>query len=430
MAGMAKKISFLLGSGVSSAEDLPMSRELDSTIKEGFFDHSIHDREVFYRKSSCCRSRHVRRIQRFICELWKITADLIEETDKRRPSRPDERASFPVGGPRETNYEDVSLALNQLVAFAEGSGGAAETALFRSVEKSTQLVASAGSVFDNLDSAVLGKYINNGTTRLSCHKDDVPAKVLVASNEALKLSRYAVASSLVHEHSPSVENYVPLIEALYKPGVEVPGVITLNHDLILEDLLSGYPPYLHQKGFVDGFEVADKDGIREYNPDLLLQDYEVPLLIKPHGSISWWRDNVPPTQSAPVYSFTLQKAKKWAYGAPTDRIGPIFLKDAGKQKFYPESIWQQMHQAFRRVLRETCLLVISGYGFGDPGINEVIRSWGRNKDNKKVIILHEKGRKMADNPFTFKIGDWSPTFVETWFCNADLDAVLKKVQKS
>ena len=134
------RMSFLLGSGVSKPEDMPMTGDLDRCIKEGYFEHQIEDKQVVYsRSSSFWSSPHVKRVQRFIRELWAVVSELIEETDKRRPSRPTGEESFPRGEPRRANYEDVGLVLNQLIAFARGSGGAAETALFCKIQESSKL---------------------------------------------------------------------------------------------------------------------------------------------------------------------------------------------------------------------------------------------------------------------------------------------------
>ena len=181
---------------------------------------------------------------------------------------------------------------------------------------------------------------------------------------------------------------------------------------------------------MDGFEVADKNGIRKYNPDLLYQDHEVPLLIKPHGSISWWKEKTSVGQSSPVHAVSSKKAKDRLQTAPKGSIRPVFLKDAGKQEFYSQSIWQEMHQAFRRVLLATDLLVASGYGFGDSGINEVISSWSRQEEDRTVVILHEKGNKMTGNLFRFPAYGRRIKFVEKWFGDATLADVREAVNAS
>ena len=421
-----KRMSFLLGSGVSKPEEMPMIDCLDCRIKRGDYGHRVVDDGVHYFEERHESSQHVERLQRFICELWKVVAELIEETDKRRPSRPTGEESFPRGEPRRTNYEDVSLALNQLIAFANGSGGAAETALFCKIQESRKLISAARAVCrdrgDGLRSAIFGSAKDEEV--------DTATRMQFASNEALKLCRFAVASALVHRKNPNKSNYQPLIDALDDESSEVPGIITLNHDLILEDVLDAHPAFCHEYGLVDGFELADKNGIRKYNPDLLYQDHEVPLLIKPHGSISWWKEKTSVGQSSPVHAVSSKKAKDRLQTAPKRSIGPVFLKDAGKQEFYSQSIWQEMHQAFRRVLQTTNVVVVSGYGFGDSGINEVIFSWLRQEENRIAAILHEKGNEMTDNRFRFLAYRRKISFVKKWFCDATLEDVLKAMNES
>jgi len=293
--------------------------------------------------------------------------------------------------------------------------------------------------------------------RNSVAEVDTAERVKFASNEALKLCRFAVASALVHRKNPNKSNYQPLIDALDDESIEVPGIITLNHDLILEDLLCQHVSSYGRYPFVDGFEENAEEGVREFNREVLWDNRSRPLLIKPHGSISWWRKKTPVGHASPVHAVTLEKAKDRLASAPAECIGPGFLKDASKQEFYSQSIWQEMHQAFRRVLRATDVLVISGYGFGDPGVNDLIYAWAQAKKDKKrsdntvgsksIVILHKNLKEKSDmdqvekvryakdpSPFhtSFQRILWGSTahFCGRWFCDATLDDILKAVNES
>lgn len=69
--------------------------------------------------------------------------------------------------------------------------------------------------------------------------------------------------------------------------------------------------------------------------------------------------------------------------------------------------FSEIHVVFRRLLQESQALVVSGYGFADPGINSQILQWilGSGDDHLMVLIHHDPNglRKRARAAFSAKM---------------------------
>jgi len=166
-------------------------------------------------------------------------------------------------------------------------------------------------------------------------------------------------------------------------------VFSLNHDLLLEQ-------YFVQNGirFIDGFSSLDGN-LRYWQPDRYEEDEAKLRLHKLHGSINWCR---------------VASAREGRYG---DRIAiainPDYAEDGEGNRFESydkrlflvgtfnkmleytaKDIFLQLLCMFRQRLHASSRLVVSGYGFGDKGINSVLLNWiFSNKDNS-LLVVHPK----------------------------------------
>ena len=62
---------------------------------------------------------------------------------------------------------------------------------------------------------------------------------------------------------------------------------------------------------------------------------------------------------------------------------------------------------FSRALRETELLIVSGYSFGDKGINRQIAEWVDSADQNIMVVIHSEPEdlKKGAGPDIFKKWD-------------------------
>lgn len=55
---------------------------------------------------------------------------------------------------------------------------------------------------------------------------------------------------------------------------------------------------------------------------------------------------------------------------------------------YLSDIFETLYDAFKIKLKESNILIISGYGFADKGINTQLSYWLNHESSYKMIIIH------------------------------------------
>lgn len=188
-------------------------------------------------------------------------------------------------------------------------------------------------------------------------------------------------------------------------------VFTLNHDCLLER-------YLRDNGgaIVDGFNPENSLGIRSWNPVLFdcpsnHTKNPVVRLFKLHGSINWrrfrpreaqnqepsgnpWREEYVGIRSNPG----LADAKDAEGRIHEELDRALFIAGTFNKMFsYLNHVFLELHYRFHRALGEPTRLVVSGYGFGDKGINNRITDWmcSACSSGARNMILIEP-RSLAD----------------------------------
>ena len=199
---------------------------------------------------------------------------------------------------------------------------------------------------------------------------------------------------------------------------------TLNHDLLTEN-------FLNENGiaYLDGFSGADGQ-IRWFDPESYDRTNEKLRLYKLHGSTNWWY---------------LERRGRRAFGIPEkghrpwdcrDRTGsriheidprPRFLTGSqNKISEYRHGIFAELHNRFFRLLREHHLIVMSGYGWNDRGINGWLSEWLSASKRNKIILLHrhpEQIRQSRSNMwfrYTQLIDDRQLIPILKWFSETSL----------
>jgi hypothetical protein len=198
-------------------------------------------------------------------------------------------------------------------------------------------------------------------------------------------------------------------------------VITLNHDLLLEQELDGAGIT-----WTDGFEneKLKQENMVSFSSDNFRDENRVRIL-KIHGSVNWYYARSNET------AWKCWKIPKPETAVIEDRIcidyeeGQILTGSTTKGLAYTKGTFGALHLEACRLLRESPIIVCSGYGWKDLPFNEMIRDWSKYHQEPGMWLLHDKhsidefdgNRKPFFWPDDWKSGEsnswlkWHPDFL-------------------
>ena len=175
-------------------------------------------------------------------------------------------------------------------------------------------------------------------------------------------------------------------------------VATLNHDLLIEQTLNSVG-----LAYADGFS-AREDGARVWNPeDLSDTGFEVSLL-KLHGSVDWFRVRDGGNWESERIAIGGRDLFDWS-----DHRPQLLLGTFNKLLSYPAAQFAWLHNQFRVELSRSSLLVVSGYSFGDKGINSYLLEWAYGGQGRRLVVIHPDGKSVLSNArgaIRNKVADW------------------------
>lgn len=157
-------------------------------------------------------------------------------------------------------------------------------------------------------------------------------------------------------------------------------LFTLNHDTLVEQYLEA-----NKIEFSDGF-VNKGPSIKNWERESYKEKIN---LFKLHGSINW--------------SYSLSgdpyDKKVCIYLSPTRDLPEkaILIGSFNKLNDYSSGINFDLQCLFAKYLNECERLIISGYSFGDKGINSRIIDWLYSSPRRKLIIIHRKEEELTQN---------------------------------
>ena len=208
---------------------------------------------------------------------------------------------------------------------------------------------------------------------------------------------------------------------------DIAGIATLSHDTHLE-------AYLNSQGIVlaDGFS-DEQAGVRYWSGDFSSEG-RIPFL-KLHGSINWYRlrpddaDEAAPWYSErigiplngdPWHTRTCGGARQW----PPDGRPLLLVGTFNKVTQYSEGIFRELHHRFRMLLGESDQLCVSGYSFGDKGINSEIIEWYYGKRGRRLLIIHPNCEELVLNARSAIRNKW-----DEWNGTASISILRKKLEE-
>jgi hypothetical protein len=182
-----------------------------------------------------------------------------------------------------------------------------------------------------------------------------------------------------------------IAEAAAAAGAGGIDILTLNHDTLVEQ-------YLRSQGipFADGFtSEPDALGVRRWHPRVFEDGTRVIRLLKLHGGVDWYRFG--PCGAKPwVEEYLGIRTEAWN-SRNQDKLGrchemlseaPVFLIGTFNKLWrYTDTVYLELYWRAYRILEETDVLVVIGYGFGDKGINTRITDWLMSGASCRMVVV-------------------------------------------
>lgn len=167
-------------------------------------------------------------------------------------------------------------------------------------------------------------------------------------------------------------------------------IATLNHDCLIEGELHS-----------SGIDVADGFGhpvgeARYYDPDLLSPERRRVRLMKLHGATNWFRlreekdgmsidrYGIPTHRDVHHLKSADHKWLTWLDQAPVLLCGSY-----NKLMDYNFGIFANLQAMFYQSLYAHNIMIMSGYGWNDRGVNGRILEWLMSSPDKRLFLLHE-----------------------------------------
>lgn len=192
-----------------------------------------------------------------------------------------------------------------------------------------------------------------------------------------------VAENLKTPKDPtSIKGLDFIHEVIEDSSVRYVNIVTLNHDCLIENYLESM-----EEQFVDGFS-KNGQGDSLYEPNGLTKNIPVKL-IKLHGSIDWY-----PEKCDTGHRYVKLPSRP---RGPSFKTLPVFLCGTdNKLVYYKHEPFHDLHNLWKRMLDEHHLMIMSGYGWNDQGINAKIEHW-LSKTENRLVLLHQNPKAMLDN---------------------------------
>lgn len=179
-------------------------------------------------------------------------------------------------------------------------------------------------------------------------------------------------------------------------------IYSMNHDLLIERQLQD-----ECICYYDGFPKAKTLGDAYQYQGVWDNTQSSVKLFKLHGSIDWYlveTTNESKTQKMYVRMENPLEKRKDAHGKPfvNTRHSAVFLSGSVvKEQAYGLALIGELFEQFRKRSRDRQVIIASGYGWSDRGINQRVEQWLRDDERHKLIILHNEsqGQKVKDYRF-------------------------------
>lgn len=337
------KVGFLLGAGVSLSCGAPSTKALTDFILSSTSGVQRHSDCTYYVGADLPYYLPLLQSIRKLLEFLNAQADgFFRETQRRS---------------RKVNYEDLYYLAAQLADATSEFENPAIHHFWRAANRFKEEPAREG--FFRVDDLFI---------------------------ETTRYIRGAVVANLSNLEC-SARHIESVIEALRDQDISNVEIATLNHDLLIERSL--------RESKIEYF-----DGFTKLSGDLLAWDEAAfgrypgkVRVLKLHGAVNWWRIVLEDGHTQRVCIAT--NGDVWhAKGPSGERIqnlgsnGPeILIGTFNKLLDYNFDIFADLIGLFRATLCGLDRLVVSGYSFGDKGVNACLVAWLRGCAARRLMII-------------------------------------------
>ncbi len=244
--------------------------------------------------------------------------------------------------------------------------------------------------------------------------------------------RYIIdaVSQLLRRPPKNLEHLSCVIDACLDKSLEHIDIVTLNHDILLEETLRSAGI-----DFADGFG-GPIGQARLWAPDSFTSQRV--RLFKQHGSINWYRVRVKldGRYQKTVMIPLVNDIEHIQIGDEEDRPllspQPVILGGTfNKVLSYASGIFSDVFYRMRTSMDQSKCIIISGYSFGDKGINTRLIDWVEDGEDRRIILLHEDPRALhhgARGAIRNHWENWQRTkrliVVERWLCDSSHDEII------
>ena len=161
-------------------------------------------------------------------------------------------------------------------------------------------------------------------------------------------------------------------------------VLTLNHDLLLENALD-----LEKIEWTDGFDTAlpGDENAFQFDRSAFRESGRVRIL-KIHGGCDWCPGSVEGDEWQPLK--LRRGAKRELYCPDYDQCLTL-TGSTTKGDAYTRGVFGDLNWEARRLLREHNRIVCSGYGWKDEAFNAMLKDWSDSHEDARMLLFHDKG---------------------------------------
>lgn len=340
---MKKEVLFLFGSGISFETGMPSTRDILEKIQSKNFD-DIH---LEYNLTHQDENQHIYK---------EIIAYVYSKLNEVKSSL----KLFVLD--EEISYEDVYSTLIQILEYYRGLYNLSALPFLDEIWFKVKEISGSpeNKIGDTVWNTII--FFNWAIREILLRTKDN----LIPIKENIK--GFGFLEQLQEEHN---------ISDVY--------LFSLNHDLLIENYLGELIDTPFEK-------YAEDCNLKIYKKDFFDKSKKFHLY-KLHGSVNWFAsDKFPYLDRGNLFEYNASENYMEYYTekmAPDGyHVMPKILTGAGiKEYYYQQGVYSDLIAKFRYKLNDTTALFVSGYGWKDSGINNMIIDWLMKDNNRKVIIF-------------------------------------------
>jgi len=367
-------VVFLLGAGTSIGAGIPGTQEITEAVRHGRGVQRSSDGTyyilpydgsplTFLESPGLYQLDDIAPVIEYVNRLWELAREYYDTRSRRVPS-----------------YEDIYYLAEQIREVFFGEYG-------------NPLVHAEAR-------AILAEMNRSESQRRKCSLREAADSFQGIVECAWELIQAVVVSLLAR--NPGTTGHLRLIgDAWRDERVAGLHVATLNHDRVIDVFLraDGIP-------YADGFEDISEttDGFRRFRPEVYSRPGRVRVL-KLHGGVDWslrWTLDDPWANEIGILT------EPHTLGAEVLLLKSMAIQIGTLNKVTNYTLSRHLsnlqHQ-FLHSLDDSSLMVVSGYSFGDVGVNAQIRNWVYGSRGRRLVVVDPHAGNVI-NRFQSHWFDW------------------------